>query len=98
MTDVPQLRAAAQELVERASNIEAPTYLSDDVENGLADPITLTSLYDTIRLSDTRIDSVDNPLQDFHKGVVDESPGARRSSRGRGIPKKPEADCIRIVN
>lgn len=89
MTDVPQLRAAAQKLVERASNIEAPTYLLDDVENGLADPVTLTSVYDTIRLSDTRINTVGNPLLDFHKGVVDESPGARRSSRGRGIPKRP---------
>lgn len=60
MTDVPQLRAAAQELVERASNPESPAYLSDDVENGLTDSASLTSVYNTIRLSDSRMSTVDN--------------------------------------
>lgn len=60
MTEVPQLRAAAKELVEGASNPESPAYLSDDVENGLTDSASLTSVYDTIRLSDTRMNTVDN--------------------------------------
>lgn len=61
MTDVPQLRAAAQELVDKASNPESPACLSDDVETALADSVTLTSVYDTIRLSDTRINTVYRP-------------------------------------
>lgn len=59
MADVQKLRAAAKELVDKASNSESPACLSDDVESALTDSVTLTSVYNTIRLSDTRINTVD---------------------------------------
>ena len=61
MADLPQLRAAAQELVDKVSNPESHSCLSDDVESVLTDSVTLNSVYNTIRLSDTRIDTVDKP-------------------------------------
>lgn len=58
MTDLSRLRAAARELIDKASSPESPACLSDDVERALPDPITLTSVYKAVRFSDTRINIV----------------------------------------